>query len=304
MKRTAVEAIDAFLRPSSMEMASRLVEPMVEPPAWIPKCLSGNMGRDHGFLLFTPDERQAVLDREPDLEPCFRQCVGAYEHLRNIERWCLWTRGMDLDIQASPFLMDVDKRLAAWRLSQKGTTRQYAAKRLRFAQETQPDGTDWIAIPAVFSTAYSCIAASIYPPETASLDSLRCVHSGDLSVLGILLSQAHYNWLTGFGGRMQTDYRYSCQWTYNSFPWLSPAEMSVYGKDIAEAVHDILDARKETGKSLSETCKRMPEGLRTAHKRLDEIIDEAYGLPVRYENRLAVLLKRAMKPAGTVEAFF
>ena len=304
MKRTAVEAIDAFLRPSSIELASCLVPPRDNPPAWIPKCLSGNMGRDHGFLLFTSDERQAILDREPSLEPCFRRCVGAYEHLRGIERWCLWTRGMDLDIQASPFLADVDRRLTAWRLSQKGTTRQYAAKRLRFAQETQPAGVAWIAVPAVFSTAYSCIAASIYPPETISLDALRCVYSGGIAVLGILLSQAHYNWLTGFGGKMKKDCRYSCKWIYNAFPWLSPAEMSVYGKDIAEAVQGILDARKETGKPLSETCKRMPEILRTAHKRLDEIIDGAYGLPVKYKDRLAALLKRAMKPVGTVEDFF
>ena len=260
------------------------------------------MGRDHGFLLFTPDERQAILDREPSLEPCFRRCVGAYEHLRGIERWCLWTRGMDLDVQASPFLMDVDRRLTAWRLSQKGTTRQYAAKRLRFAQETQPDGIAWIAVPSVFSTAYSCIAASIYPPETASLDSLRCIYSGNAAILGILLSQAHYNWLTGFGGRQETDLRYSTS-LYKTFPWLSPAELSVYGKNIAEAVQGILDARRETGKPLSETCKRMPESLSTAHKRLDEIIDEAYGLPVRYGNRLAALLKRAMKPAGTLDAF-
>lgn len=303
MNKAAVEAIDAFLRPSSRELASCLVPPRDNPPAWIPKCLSGNMGRDHGILLFTPDEKQRILDREPNLEPCFRLCVGAYEHLRGIERWCLWTRGMDLDIQASPFLMDVDKRLTAWRLSQKGTTKQYAVKRLRFAQETQPDGTDWIAIPAVFSTAYSCIAASIYPPETISLDALRCVYSGDIAVLGILLSQAHYNWLTGFGGKMIKDYRYTCKWAYNAFPWLSPAEMSVYGKDVAEAVQGILDARKETGKPLSEICKRMPESLRKAHKRLDEIIDEAYGLPVKYGNRLATLLKRAMKPVDTLDAF-
>lgn len=302
MKKAVVEAIDAFLRPSSIELASCLVPPRDNPPAWIPKCLSGNMGRDHGLLLFTPDERQRILDREPDLEPCFRRCVGAYEHLRNIERWCLWTRGMDLDIQASPFLMDVDRRLTAWRLSQKGTTKQYAAKRLRFAQETQPDGIAWIAVPAVFSTAYSCIAASIYPPEIASLDSLRCVHSEDLSVLGILLSQAHYNWLIGFGGRQETDLRYSAS-LYNSFPWLSPAEMSVYGKDIAKAVQGILDARKETGKPLSKTCKKMPESLQKAHKILDEIIDEAYGLPVKYGDRLAALLKRAMKPVGTLDAF-
>ena len=47
----------------------------------------------------------------------------------------------------------------------------------------------------------------------------------------------------------------------------------------------------------------MPENLRKAHKRLDEIIDEAYGLPVRYGDRLSALLKRAMKPVGTLDAF-
>ena len=203
---------------------------------------------------------------------------------------------MDLDIQASPFLIDVDRRLTAWRLNQKGTTKQYAAKRLRFAQETQPAGVAWIAIPAVFSTAYSCIAASIYPPETISLDALRCVYSSDIAVLGILL--------TGFGGKMKKDCRYSCKWVYNAFPWLSPAEMSVYRKDIAKAVQGILDARKETGKPLVETCKKMPENLRKAHKRLDEIIDGVYGLPVRLEERLSLLKKAAEKPRpGTLEAF-
>lgn len=305
MKKAAVEAIDAFLRPSSRELASCLAAPRDEPPAWIPKCLSGNMGRDHGFLLFTPDERQIVLDKEPDLEPCFRLCVGAYEHLRDIERWCLWTRGMDLDIQASPFLMDVDRRLTAWRLSQKGTTKQYAAKRLRFAQETQPDGIAWIAIPAVFSTAYSCIAASIYPPETASLNSLLCVHSGDLAVLGILLSQAHFNWLTGFGSRMQVDCRYSCQWTYNSFPWPSPAALAATRNDLEAAVQGILDARREMGKPLSAICKKMPERLQEAHKRLDEIVDGVYGLPAGREKRLSVLYKKAKQPRlGTIESFF
>ena len=78
----------------------------------------------------------------------------------------------------------------------------------------------------------------------------------------------------------------------------------VTGKDIAKAVQGILDARRETGKPLVETCKKMPENLRKAHKRLDEIIDEAYGLSARYGDRLAALLKRAMKPACTVEEFF
>lgn len=101
-------------------------------------------------------------------------------------------------------------------------------------------------------------------------------------------------WLDAVGGKLKTDYRYSTSLVYNTFP---VPELSTRRKNmIEEQVFEILDLREELGGTLAELYHKetMPESLREAHKKLDEIVERAYkDTPFNSdEERLSHLLKR------------
>jgi hypothetical protein len=84
-------------------------------------------------------------------------------------------------------------------------------------------------------------------------------------------------WVRAVGGKLKTDYRYSKNVVYNTFPF--PAITEEQKKIITHQVHNILDEReKHSEKTMAELYdpEKMPDGLRDAHYLLDEVIDKIY----------------------------
>ena len=130
--------------------------------------------------------------------------------------------------------------------------------------------------------------------ETIIADSAMAVYNAPIWLLGLLESHMHMVWLRAVGGRLKTAYRYSAGLVYNTFP---VPELSTTRKNmIEEQVFEILDLREELDGTLAELYHKdtMPESLRDAHKKLDEIVERAYkDTPFKSdEERLSHLLKR------------
>ena len=101
-------------------------------------------------------------------------------------------------------------------------------------------------------------------------------------------------WVKTVGGKLKTDYRYSSQLIYNTFPF--PKIPEDKKKEIETAAENVLITRENyPEKTLAELYDpdKMPEDLREAHAKLDDIVESCYpGYPfVSDEARLECLFK-------------
>ncbi|MBR6944477.1 MAG: methylase [Prevotella sp.] len=88
-------------------------------------------------------------------------------------------------------------------------------------------------------------------------------------------------WMRALCGRLKSDYRYSKEQVYNTFPWPTPTE-SLKAK-IERTAQAILDARAlYPDSSLADLYDvvTMPVELRKAHQQNDRAVMQAYGFPV------------------------
>jgi hypothetical protein len=89
-------------------------------------------------------------------------------------------------------------------------------------------------------------------------------------------------WMRAVAGRLKSDYRYSRDVVYNTFPWPEPTdEQKVRIEENAQA---ILNARAK----FPDTCLAdlydellMPPDLRKAHQENDRAVMAAYGFPTK-----------------------
>ena len=84
-------------------------------------------------------------------------------------------------------------------------------------------------------------------------------------------------WVKTVGGRLKTDYRYSAQLCYNTFPF--PKITEAKKQEIEEAAEEVLLVREDyPGKTLAELYDpdKMPDDLREAHHKLDLIVESCY----------------------------
>ena len=85
-------------------------------------------------------------------------------------------------------------------------------------------------------------------------------------------------WMRTVCGRLKSDYRYSKELVYNTFPWPQPTDAQK--AKIEQTAQAILDVRAKYANcnlaSLYDDAT-MPADLRTAHQKNDRAVWEAYG---------------------------
>ena len=89
-------------------------------------------------------------------------------------------------------------------------------------------------------------------------------------------------WMRVVCGRLKSDYRYSKEQVYNTFPWPSPT--GAQKTKIEQTAQAILNARaKYSGTSLADLYDEvtMPVDLRKAHQDNDRAVMQAYGFPIK-----------------------
>ena len=125
-------------------------------------------------------------------------------------------------------------------------------------------------------------------------DSCLLVATDNTELFGLITSYMHMLWMKTVGGKLKTDYRYSKNVVYNTFPF--PKITNNQKNEIEKLVNLILDARdEEYTKTLAQLYDpdKMPDRLKEAHKNLDLYIEQCYRKkPFESdEERLAYLFK-------------
>lgn len=137
--------------------------------------------------------------------------------------------------------------------------------------------TNSIIIPRHSSESRDYIPMGFLGPETVISDAANAIYDADPWIFAILTSRMHMAWVGTVGGRIKTDYRYSAQLCYNTFPMppLTPAQKAT----LQHHVYQVLAEREQHAeKTLAELYdpKKMPEGLRAAHRELDVAVERCY----------------------------
>ena len=270
-----VENINPYL----VEADLVFIDGRTKPICSVPSLLNGGKPTEGGFLILSEEEKEALLEKEPQALSLIRPYMMGKDFIQRKPRYCLWM------VKANPSLIqkcpEVKRRIdkvKEYRLaSPKEATRKKAVTPMLF-DEVRECVTDYVAIPKVSSENRKYIPMEYLPPSIIPGDKLFMMPDASIYNFGVLTSNVHMAWMRTVCGRLKSDYSYSNTIVYNNFPWPNPTEAQ--RAKIEQTAQGILDAR-----ALYPDCSladlydeaTMPPELRTAHQKNDRAVMEAYG---------------------------
>jgi hypothetical protein len=239
----------------------------------------GSSPTDDGNLLLTQEEKDAILQAEPNLAEIIRPFTGAREYLHNQSRYCIWLKDVSpAKYNQSKEIMGRLAKIKEYRSkSDRTATKKYAQFPSLFVEIRQPD-TDYIIIPRHSSENRQYIPIGFLDKNIIAGDATAFIPNATLYEFGVITSTMHMAWMRYVCGRIKSDYRYSNTIVYNNFPFPNP---TVKQKDaIIKEAQGILDARIKYPElslaDLYEATSMLPE-LVKAHQKLDKAVEAVYG---------------------------
>lgn len=257
-----------------------------KPICDIPKIGIGNKPIDGGFYLFTEEEKNEFIMKEPQAKQYFKKWVGSKEFINRYFRYCLWLGDCSpKEIKSMPECVKRVESVKNFRLSSKSAgTVKLADTPTRFHVENMPD-SNYIVLPKVSSERRRYIPMGFLTPDILCSDLVFIIPNASLYHFGILESNVHMAWMRAVAGRLKSDYRYSKDVVYNNFPW--PEATEKQKKKIEQTAQAVLDARAlYPDSSFADLYDEvtMPPELRRAHQQNDKAVMEAYGFKKKDES--------------------
>ncbi|MCW8155857.1 class I SAM-dependent DNA methyltransferase [Stutzerimonas stutzeri] len=267
--------INAYLVPGPNVIVSALSKPLDGRGLmeW------GNKPSDGGGLILSFDEAAKTIQADPRASKFIFDFVGAQEFVRGVVRKCLWiddseaVEAQDIKYFAGRFDAVRQMRLASPAVS----TQAYANKPHRFRQ-IQGTSKDWaIVVPKVTSESRPYLPVGVLPAHSIVSDNAFALYDEPLWNLSLVASRLHLVWISAVCGKMKTDFRYSSTLGWNTFP--VPLLTEQNKADLTACAEAILLAREAhfpaTIADLYDP-DTMPENLRHAHERNDEVLERIY----------------------------
>ena len=273
-KAIKAKQINAYL----MDAENVFIESRTEPISDVPKIGIGNKPIDDGNYLFTKEEYEEFIKKEPLSAQFFKRWYGSDEFINNKLRMCLWVGEASPEVlRKMPHVMERIENVRQFRLSSKSEgTRKIADTPTHFHVENMPS-TNYIAIPETSSENRKYIPIGFLEPNVLCSNAMRLIPHATLYHFGILTSRMHMAWMRATAGRLKSDYRYSKDVVYNNFPFPNASEAQK--EAIAQKAGAVLEAReKYPHSSLADLYDplTMPKELAKAHKELDLAVDKLY----------------------------
>lgn len=278
------------------------VESRSKPLSDVPEIGIGNQPIDGGFFLFTEDEKNEFISKEPQAEKWFKKWYGAKEFINQKPRYCLWLGDCPPnELRKMPECMKRVTLVKDFRMESKRTaTLKLAETPTRFQVENMPKG-DYVVIPEVSSERRRYIPMGFMQPDILCSNKVRLMPDVNIYHFGILNSNVHMAWMRAICCRLKSDYSYSINIVYNNFPWPSPSPAQQV--QIETTAGAILAAR-----ALYPDCSladlydeiTMPKELRRAHQANDKAVLAAYGFDknIRESQCVAELMRRYQELTG------
>jgi hypothetical protein len=272
-----------------------------QPICKVSPMIFGNKPVDDGNFFLKQEEKDAILEKEPDIAPLIRPFLGAEEFINAKKRYCIWLDGVAPSKYRNS--KEIERRIEAikaFRLaSKKEATRKLADFPSLFGEIRQPD-SNYLLVPGVSSEKRKYIPVGFISKDVIVGNSCSFIPNATLYEFGVITSALHMAWMRVTAGRLTLRYRYSGAIVYNNFPWPTPTDKQE--KAIEEAAQAVLDARAlypdESMADLYDPLA-MPAELTKAHQTLDKAVDAAYNRKFASDSeRVAWLFELYQQQAG------
>ena len=266
--------INAYLVPGANIIVGKASSPISEQSAMD----FGNKPVDGGNLLMSRREMQALQLTTAEQARYIRRFYGSAEFIRGEMRYCLWLSDADLTYaEQHPAIAQRIAAVRAMRLaSPKAQTVEIAATPHRFGEVRQIGNERSIVVPRVSSENRDYLPVGYL--ETAIIaDAAFALYDAPLWNMALIASRLHLVWIATVCGKLKTDFRYSNTLGWNTFP--VPPLTEQHKADLTESAAAILLAREmHFPKTIAGLYApgAMPENLRHAHERNDEILERIY----------------------------
>lgn len=272
------ENINPYLVASNNVIIEKQSRPIVRD---MPDCKRGNIPVDGGNLYLSLSEKQNF--KEEEKKGLVRLCLGSDEFISGKLKYCLWLKDADLsDIDNNQHLK---RRLEAVsesrKKSSKAATVAAASSPHTFFECRQNGDEEIIAIPAISSENREYLPVGLLKKGTIITGKMYGIFNAPIWNMALLASRLHWVWIGTVCVRMRTDFSYSNTLGWNTFP--VPPLTEKNKEDLTACAEEILIARERhfpaTIADLYEVKNgesKMPEDLRRAHERNDEVLERIY----------------------------
>ncbi|MBP7965493.1 MAG: class I SAM-dependent DNA methyltransferase, partial [Paludibacteraceae bacterium] len=266
------------INPYLVEAKNLFITKRTSPLCNVPKMFKGSQPTDGGNFLFTEEEKNDFLIKEPKAEKFIKQLISAHEFINGEKRFCLWLVDAEpSELKQMPYLLNRIDGVKQMRLkSSKQATVKWANQPTLFTENRQPKD-NYILIPSHSSENRKYIPLGFMTKDDILNNSCLSVPNATLFHFGVLTSSMHMTWVKSICGRLESRYRYSNEIVYTNYPWPeNPTEKLVQAIEIA--AQKVLDVRAEfPNSSLADLYDplTMPPALVKAHNELDKVVDLA-----------------------------
>lgn len=269
--------INAYL---TLGKSTVLIQKSIKPICDVTPMDRGSGAVDGGGLLLSPDEEKQLRLTSPNThKQIVRQFLGSEELINGKLRYALWIRDDQLDdVQSDPY---ISNRLTSVRemrkSSKKSQTREIASRPHRFGEDRHQESTTTMIVPRVSSENRQYLPVDLVPGGVIVGDRNFALYDAPLWNMALIASRIHWAWIGTVCVRMRTDFSYSNTLGWNTFPVPTLTEKNK--ADLTRCAENILLAREAhfpaTIADLYDP-NNMPENLRQAHERNDEVLERIY----------------------------
>ncbi|WP_081591430.1 class I SAM-dependent DNA methyltransferase, partial [Pseudomonas avellanae] len=237
----------------------------------------GNTPIDGGHLLLSRDERDALQLTPAQQGRFIRRIYGSAEFIRGLERYCLWIEDHHLaEAQTIPPIAQRLRDVRNIRLNGGKTARDIAERPHQF-QRMYFGKHSTLIVPSVSSETREYLPCGYAPAGTIVSNLAFALYDAPLWNMALIASRLHLVWIGTVCGKMKTDFRYSNTLGWNTFP--VPLLTEQNKTDLTRCAEDILFAREAHFPATIADLyapDAMPDNLRHAHERNDEVLERIY----------------------------
>jgi hypothetical protein len=284
-----------------------IVEKSAKPLTGISEMTFGSKPVDGGHLLLSLDELESLGLSQHEKERFIRPIVGSEEFISGKLRFCIWIADNDATYAlAHPVIGPRLQMVRSMRLnSSKLATQRGAEWPHRFDERRQTGEERVIAVAAISSENRDYLPCGLLPKGTVISNKCFALYDAPLWNIALIASRLHWVWIGTVCVRLEMRFSYSNTLGWNTFP--VPLLTEQNKTDLIRCAEDILLAREAhfpaTIADLYDP-EAMPDNLRRAHERNDEVLERIY-IGRRFKNdteRLEKLFELYTKMIGTAKA--
>lgn len=230
-------------------------------------------------LMLPPEEAHALVRVEPAAAKFIRPLYGSKETISGSPRSCIWIT--DATLAHAKTIPAVWQRVERVQRARKAKTSDSQAMKLVDAPHQFRDQLEakksLLVVPIVSSENRDYLPVDLLASNAIVHNKAFALYDAPLWNLALIASRLHWVWIGTVCVRMRTDFSYSNTLGWNTFP--VPLLTEQNKADLTACAEAILLAREAHFPATIADLyapDSMPDNLRHAHERNDEVLERIY----------------------------